>query len=493
MPQSTKNMESASDSVDVVIVGAGVSGINAAYKLLTDFPNIQLTILEARDDIGGTWDLFKYPGVRSDTALPAYDFTWNPWSSTNPVAEGPLIKQYLKDSASQHGVIEHIRFQHKVLSADWSQDAQKWTITVSHKDLLTDITANFLVLGSGYYSYHTPLQTEIPGLGNFKGDVIHPQFWPDDYKHENKKIAVIGSGATAVSLFPALVETASQVTIVQRSPSYVVSLTDIVLPVSPLLEYLHVPPYITYRLERLWITILQAITAVVTTLFPTQSRAFIRNLTIPQLPKWCDHDVHFKPKYNLWEQRLCMCPDGNFFKALHKPNAGMVTGHIDTVTESSIKMQDGTVIDVDTIVTATGITMKLGGDIDISVNGKKMRWGDKLIWNGCMLDGVPNMIFIMGLTNYPWTICIDITIRIFLRLVRLMKSKGYKSAIPQLPKEGVLGTKRMWALDSSYSLKATSNLPKYGTTGPWKPRTWALIDEITTRWRNITNGLKFTT
>ncbi|KAI1093648.1 FAD/NAD(P)-binding domain-containing protein [Rostrohypoxylon terebratum] len=493
MPQSTQDMDSTSKSVDVVIVGAGVSGINAAYQLITDFPGIQLTILEARDDVGGTWDLFRYPGVRSDTALPAYDFTWHPWSSPNPVAEGPLIKKYLKDCASQHGVSQYIRFQHKVLSADWSQDAQRWTMTVSHKGLLTDITARFLVLGSGYYSYHTPFRAEIPGLENFKGDVIHPQFWPEDYKHEDKKIAVVGSGATTISLFPALVKTASRVTIVQRSPSYVISTAHLGPPLSPLLEFLHIPPYIRYRLERLWIIILHAIVAICTTLFPAQSRAFMRKITIPQLPKWCDHDVHFKPKYNPWDQRLCMCPDGDFFQALHKPNAGIVTGHIDTVTESSIKMQDGTVIDVDTIVTATGITMKLGGDIDISVNGKKMKWEDKLIWNGCMLSGVPNMVFIMGYTTYPWTVGTDIVMRVLLRLLRLMKSKGYKTAVPQLPKEGVHKTERMWQLDSSYSMRAESSLPRYGTTGPWKPKTWALLDDINSRWGSITKGLEFTT
>ncbi|KAI1210039.1 FAD/NAD(P)-binding domain-containing protein [Annulohypoxylon truncatum] len=492
MVQSTKGMNCASEAVDVVIVGAGVSGINTAYRLLTEFPGVRLTILEARDDIGGTWDLFRFPGVRSDSDLYSYGFTWHPWPFPQPVAEGPLIKQYLKDCASQHGVSQYIRLQHKVLSADWSQDVQEWTVTVNHDDLLINITANFLVLGSGYYDYNTPLQTVIPGLENFKGKVIHPQFWPANYDHQNKKMAVIGSGATSVSLFPALAETAAQVTIVQRSPSYVISTSHLGPLLSPLLEFLRFPSSWRSWLERIWITFLHQIIALLTEYFPTQSRAFLRKLTIPQLPKGYDHDIHFNPTYNPWEQRLCICPDGDFFQSLHKPNASIVTGLIDRVTDDSIKMQDGTVIDADAIVTATGITMKLGGDIDISVDGKKIRWEDRIIWNGCMLNNVPNLVFVFGYTNFAWTLGADNTARTLIRLMKLMKSKGFKSAIPRLPGPGFIETQRMWRLNSTYSVRASRYLPKYGTTGPWKPRIHAFLDEATSRWGSVTDGLEFT-
>ncbi|KAI0890470.1 FAD/NAD(P)-binding domain-containing protein [Annulohypoxylon maeteangense] len=493
MPPSMKETGRTPEAVDVVIVGAGVSGINTAYWLLKEFPDIKLTILEARGDIGGTWDLFKYPGVRSDSDLYSYGFTWHPWPFPQPVAEGRLIKQYLKDCASQHGVSQHIRLQHKVLSADWSQDVQKWSLVVNHDDLLMDISASFLVLGSGYYDYYTPLQTVIPGLEDFRGTVINPQFWPANYEHRDKKIAIIGSGATCISLFPALAESAAQVTIVQRSPSYVISTSHLGLLLSPLLEFLHVPLSIQHRCERLWVTFLYQMIALICAFFPVQSRGFLRKLTIPQLPKGCDHDIHFKPLYDPWKQRLCICPDGDFFKTLHKPNTGIVTGHIDRVTENAIKMQDGTVINVDTIVTATGITMRLGGHIDISVDGKKMKWEDKLIWNGCMLDGIPNMVFLFSYTNFAWTLGADNTARTLLRLMKLMRSKGLKSITPQLPEEGILETRRLWSLDSTYSLRAAPVLPRYGTKGPWKPRIYGLLDEATTRWGNVTDGLRFTT
>ncbi|KAI2473703.1 FAD/NAD(P)-binding domain-containing protein [Annulohypoxylon bovei var. microspora] len=493
MAQPTKEMDCVSETMDVVIVGAGVSGINTAYHLLKEFPDVKLTILEARDDIGGTWDLFKYPGVRSDSDLYSYGFTWYPWPFPQPVAEGPLIKQYLKDAASQHGVDQYIRFQHKVLSADWSQDDQRWRVSVGHDGLFIDITTSFLVLGTGYYDYNTPLQTVIPGLEDFKGKVIHPQFWPVDYEHQNKKMAIIGSGATCISLFPALAETASQVTIVQRSPSYIISTKDMGPRLSPMLNFLHFPSSRRISWERKWSLFLYQMMALFTDYFPTQSRNVLRNMTIPQLPKRYDHDVHFKPRYNPWEQRLCICPDGDFFQTLHKSNTNIVTGNIDKVTENSIIMQDGTVIDVDTIVTATGISMKLGGHIDISVDGKEMKWEDKLIWNGCMLDDIPNMVFVFGYTNISWTFGVENTAHTLLRLMKFMKSKGLRSAVPQLPKEGVLQTESMWRLKSTYSVQASRHLPKYGTEGPWKPRIHGIVDEVSSRWGNVTSGLKFTT
>ncbi|KAI1098587.1 FAD/NAD(P)-binding domain-containing protein [Jackrogersella minutella] len=490
MSLPAKDTQRVSEIMDIVIVGAGISGINVAYRLQTELPDINFTILESRDEIGGTWDLFRYPGARSDSDMYTYSFAWRPFPFPDPIGQGPLILQYLKDCVSQHGIDKFIRFRHKVLSANWSQDSQQWTVITKHNDLLVETTASFLILGTGYYDYNTPLQVVIPGLEQFKGKVIHPQFWPVDYEHQNKKIAIIGSGATCVSLFPSLAETATHVTIVQRSPSYIVSLPN-KAPHS-VLSILSLSPSLFICCNRIWSMLNTHMQLLLCKYCPVRAREFLRILTAPQLPKGFDYDHHFQPRYNVWEQRLCLSPDGDFFQALRQPNTSLVTEHIDKVTENSIRMQDGTIIDVDAIVTATGLTMKFGGDISISVDGKELKWEDKVIWKGAMLDGIPNMMFMLGYTNFAWTLGADNTAHILIRLLKFMKSKGFRSAVPQLPQEGVFETQKMWQLSSTYANKALSHLPRYGMKGPWKPKVHALLDYVYSRWGNVTGGLRFT-
>ncbi|KAI0842810.1 FAD/NAD(P)-binding domain-containing protein [Hypoxylon sp. FL0890] len=491
MVLQSEETRNASETCDVLIVGAGVSGINAAYQLQTKLPSVKLAIFEARDDIGGTWDLFRYPGVRPDSELYTYGFAWDPWPYPDPIGNGPLIKQYLKDCVRRHEINQHIRFHHKVLSADWSQDSQQWRVIVKHDEQVIEVSASFLILGTGYYDYNSPLQTVIPGLEDFKGKVIYPQFWPDDYEYQNKNMAIIGSGATCVSLFPKLAEAARQVTIVQRSPTYIISSKHMPPHLSKLLSFLPLPSYLLTRLDRAWNLFHAQMTAVFCEYFPARARQVLRILAIPQLPKGFDYDLHFQPRYNPWEQRLCLAPDGDFFQSLHQPNTDIVTGDIDKVTENSIRMQDGTVLDVDAIVAATGLLMRFGGDIAISVDGEEMKWEQKLIWNGAMLDGVPNMMFMLGYTNFSWTLGADNSAHILIRLLKLMKSKGFRSATPQRPEDNV-ETQKMWRLSSTYAARAHSQLPRYGMEGPWKPRIHALIDYFSSRWGDITSGLKFT-
>ncbi|OTB07642.1 hypothetical protein M426DRAFT_241775 [Hypoxylon sp. CI-4A] len=491
MAQPTTQSRHDAEPFDVVIVGSGISGINAAYRVLTEIPNARFTILEARDDIGGTWDLFKYPGVRSDSDLYTYGFTWDPWPYPEPIAEGHLIKQYIKDVVSRHGIDRYIQFQNKVLSADWSQHDQKWKLTVSRGDQTVDLTTCFLVLGTGYYDYNRPLQTVIPGIQDFKGRVLIPQFWPARYEYEGKKIAIIGSGATTVSLFPKLAEKAKEVTIIQRTPTYIISSEHMHPSLTPTLSYLPVPRSLVSWLDWWWHLFNAQMTALFCAYFPSKARALVRGLTVPQLPRRLEHDVHFKPWYTPWEQRLCLSVDGDFFRALRAPTSNVVTGHIDTVTEHAIRMRDGTTVEADVIVQATGNAMQLGGHVAVAVAGRPVVWGEKLLWHGAMLDGVPNLIYLLGYTNFSWTIGAENSARILVRLLRSMRSRGVRSVVPELPEGGLTRTQKMWRLSSTYAERANPILPKYGFEGPWKPRIHGLFDYVYYRWGNVSDGLRF--
>ncbi|OTA86580.1 hypothetical protein M434DRAFT_24168 [Hypoxylon sp. CO27-5] len=472
----------AAETLDLIIVGAGVSGINCAYRLQTEFPHAKFTIFENREDIGGTWDLFKYPGIRSDSDLHTYAFTWNPWPHSNPIVEGPLIVQYLKKCVSQYGIDRYIRFGHKVLSMNWSSKEQQWTTLVSHDGLVKEFKSRFVVLGTGYYDYETPRQTTIPGIENFKGKVIHPQFWPEEFDYTDQKMVIIGSGATAITLLPNLAKKAGRVTMVQRSPSYILSVKNR----DP------GPPWMNKYL-RVCYAFFFYMTAVFCYYFPNYSRNALLKFASRQLPKSVSVDPHFSPRYNPWDQRLCFAPDGDFYQAFHDPRTTVVTGRIKQVTENAVEMEDGQVIDADVIVTATGLKMQLGGKIDISVDGGKMEWKDKIVWNGSMIQDVPNLFFVMGYTNIAWTLGADATMFILVRLLKYMGSRGATTATPRVPKDANLNLQKFWQLNSTYSLEAESQLPKYGDIGPWKPRGNIPADYIHARWGDITTGLQFST
>ncbi|GAP89400.1 putative flavin-containing monooxygenase-like protein [Rosellinia necatrix] len=475
---------------DVLIVGAGVSGINTAYRLQTQLPNATFTILEGRGNIGGTWDLFRYPGIRSDSDLFTYGFQWEPWPYETPIAKGPLIIEYLETCVTKYKLDRYMRFQHKVLAADWSRETECWTVTAEHNEQKKEFKATWVILGTGYYDYANPLKTVIPGLDDFEGKVIHPQHWPQDYDHSGKKIAIIGSGATAVTLVPTLAETAAAVTMVQRSPTYIVSAMNGSPATSWLMKMIPKPWAATWlRIKYLWSGYLVVLYA---RYFPQSARNLLIRRAIPQLPARIPHRPHFEPAYTPWQQRLCLSPDGDFYRALReRPGTGVVTGHIDAVTAAGLRMRDGTEVEADVIVTATGLRMRMGGGVAVAVNGEPADFAGRLLWHGTMVQDVPNMMLVVGYVDASWTLGADTTAHILTRLIKYTKSKGVKTAVPRLPPGGTNGYQKFWQLTSTYSARVESTLPRYGNMGPWRPKTSPPLDWMHSKWGDIVTGLHF--
>jgi cation diffusion facilitator CzcD-associated flavoprotein CzcO len=383
---------------DVAIIGSGISGINAAYRVQTQAPQgTTYAILEARDDIGGTWNFFKYPGIRSDSDLHTFGFQWRPWKEKHPIAEADAILRYLRESAGLYGIDKKVRFGHRLISADWSSRDLCWRLDVRVGGELRVFHARFLILGTGYYDYENPLEANIPGLERFKGQVVHPQSWREDLQYEGKRMVIIGSGATAVTLLPNVAKKAEHVVMLQRSPSYVFSLPS-KDKLGGLLRWL-LPTSLADRIQRIrWICLGYFLFYFCRT-FPNAAKRFMKRETIRQLPKDIPWDPHFKPAYNPWEQRLCLCPDGDFYKALRSGKASIATGKIKTVTETGIELEDGSFIGTDIIVTATGLRILLAGGTQFSVDGEKLVVPDKFLWKGVMLQDLPNASFVVGYTN----------------------------------------------------------------------------------------------
>ncbi|KAK7752624.1 hypothetical protein SLS62_005393 [Diatrype stigma] len=417
-PESTR-------SFDAIIIGAGISGLNGAYRLKSQLPGATFTLLEGRDSFGGTWDLFRYPGVRSDSDLYSYGFGWRP-----------------------RGVAEHIRFRHQVTAAHWSSKSQRWHLKVDHEGESQHFQARFIIMGTGYYDYKSPMKAVIPGIENFQGEVIHPQFWPTNYDYSGKRLAIIGSGATAITLLPEIAKEAAHVTMVQRSPSYIFSTSNSGRNSQWLRKYL--PLSLAGAIERIRGMMYIYMMVSYCHYFPQNARELMRKLAIEQLPDWIDYDTHFSPKYTPWQQRLCITPDGDFYKALHNRKADVVTGRIDTVTGGSIRMEDGTAVDADVIITATGLNVQMGGNIDLQVDGKAVAWGEKLMWNGTMIEDVPNLAYMLGYSNASWTLGADNGIWVFIRLMKFMGRKRLQTATPRAPKEARAETSPWFRLTSNY-------------------------------------------
>ena len=476
--------------LDVVIVGAGISGINAGYRVQTELPGYQYTILEARDAIGGTWDLFRYPGIRSDSDLHTFGFPWRPWSKANSIADGPSIRKYIRESAEINGIDKQIRFHNKLLSADWSSNTQRWTLTVDAAGEKTQLSARFIIYSTGYYDYNTPLKANIPGIDNFQGKTIHPQFWPEDYDYSGKKIVIIGSGATAITLLPNLAEKAGKVTILQRSPSYIMALPA----VDPTGDFIRrwFPAWFAHTIVRWKFLVLPFIFFKFCRAFPNAARKVIQGNTKKQLGDCkIPVDPNFKPAYNPWEQRLCVCPDGDFFKALHRGNADMVTDTIKTVTANSIKTDSGKTIDADVIITATGLKMLLAGGSKINVDGKRIDVSEKFVWKGVMLQDVPNAAIVIGYTNASWTLGADATARLVCRLLKQMDKTKEGAVTATIDPDLKMNPSPMLNLNSTYIEKAKGDLPKSGDVAPWTPRSNYLTDYWVAGYGNLSNGLKY--
>jgi cation diffusion facilitator CzcD-associated flavoprotein CzcO len=478
---------------DVIIIGAGISGIDVAYRLQTQIPEYAYAILEARDALGGTWDLFRYPGVRSDSDLHTFGFPWRPWPERCATANGASIIKYVKESAAEYGIDDHVQFRKKLTAANWSSDQQSWQLTVDADGEKEIYHSKFLIMGSGYYDYHNPRSTIIPGIKNFKGTVVHPQFWPEDLDFTDKKVAIIGSGATAITLLPSIAEKATLVTMLQRSPSYVAS-----RPTSDALESFFrkwLPKRLSYFLNR-WKNILQGILIVQWCMaYPKFARAAIKKATMKQLPPTIPHNPHFEPAYDPWRQRFCVSPNGDFFAALRAGKGTVVTDTIKTMTSDRIVLSSGQELEADIIVTATGLKVLLAGGALISVNNEVARLCEKFIWKGTMLQDLPNTFFLIGYTNASWTLGADASALLICRIMRDMISRGMTSVVPRVGEEDEKGMKAMQVLDlsSTYLQEqgAREQMPKAGDRGPWRPRNNYLRDYWNARFGGIREGLVY--
>ncbi|PKY00166.1 FAD/NAD(P)-binding domain-containing protein [Aspergillus campestris IBT 28561] len=477
------------DDYDVVIVGAGISGINAAYRLQSQFPNLRYAILEARTSLGGTWDLFRYPGIRSDSDLFTFGFEWYPWDQDCAIADGHAIAAYVRNAARHHGIDQKIQYEQRMLGADWSTEDRTWTLSVDHQGQVRSVSARMVIFGTGYYDYNTPLQTEIPGLNNFEGQVIHPQFWPQDLDYTGKKMVVIGSGATAITLLPKLAEKASHVTMLQRSPTYILS-----LPNNQRTWLSYILPTALYRkMQRISWMMTSRWFFLFCQSFPSVARFILRLQVWRQLPKGVPFEPHFRPRYNPWDQRLCVSPDGDFFKSLHEGRASIATDTIREVTKTGISISSGQHLEADMIVTATGLRLQVAGGASLTVDGEPLHIADKFLWHGLMLQDLPNAIFVLGYANASWTLGADATALFACRLLRELERRGAQAAVPRLtPKQAAqLKPQPLLTINSTYVLTAADSLPKAGDSGPWKPRNNYLEDVKFARNGNVDEAMEF--
>ena len=465
-----------SKQVDVLIVGAGISGVDAACRLKQRCPGKTFAILESRERIGGTWDLFRFPGVRSDSDMYTLGFPFRPWQSSQAIVAGGEIRQYIEDTAREFGIFDRIRFNTKVTAASWSSEVRRWTVETNQGAF----TCSFLYLASGYYDYASGHRPEWLGEADFKGRIVHPQFWPADVDYAGKRVAVIGSGATAVTLVPAMAEGAASVTMVQRSPSYIVAAPAHDSMASWL-------PATLVRWKHILLTIF---------LFgrarkrPERVAQYIRDKAREALPPGYPVERDFSPSYAPWDQRLCLIPDGDLFTAMSSGRAAIVTGEIERFVPEGLKLKSGETIPADVIVTATGLNMRLLGGIELEVDGEPVSAPDRVIYKGMMLSGVPNLFVSFGYTNASWTLRSDLTARAVCRLLNRMDAKGQKVCVARPPTD--LERRSIMELTSGYVERASSLLPGQGDRQPWRVPQHYLKDAAAMTMRPIDEGLELT-
>ncbi len=455
-----------SDIFDMVIVGAGLSGIGAACRYVTEFPEGKLAVLEARDAIGGTWDLFRYPGIRSDSDMLTLGYDFRPWPGTKTLADGPAIRDYVRDTAAEYGIDRRVQFHSRVGRIDFDTSRDVWTMTITdERDGSTrTIETRFILSCAGYYRYDKGHDPHFEGREDFAGPIVHPQLWPEDLDYSGKRVAVIGSGATAVTLVPELAKTAAHVVQVQRTPSYVASIPsqDRVLKLTSKL----MSPDRSYRFNR-WKNIkMSAFQYHSAQKRPEKVKKFLRKQIVKALGRDYPVDVHFNPPYNPWDQRLCAVPDGDFFEAIKAGKASMVTGHIERFEADGIRMKDGSLVEADIIVTATGLEIKFGGGAQIHVDGERVDLADTVGYKGLMFSGVPNLVSVFGYTNASWTLRADLMSRYAVRMLRYMDENGLTRAVPVAP-EG-MSRDRWLDFDAGYLARAEDQMPKQGDRMPWR-------------------------
>jgi monooxygenase len=457
--------------VDVVVVGAGISGIGAGYHLQTMCPNRSYAILEGRDDIGGTWDLFRYPGVRSDSDMHTLGYRFKPWTAAKAIADGPSIMAYLRETLTEFGIDRHIRFRHQVRRAEWSSADATWTVHAERSDAdgtteAITIRCNYVFMCSGYYSYTDPYDAQIPGLERFQGQVVHPQFWPEDLDDAGRRVVVIGSGATAMTLVPAMAATAGHVTMLQRSPTYVVARPDEDAIANRLRR--HLPERLAYDLTRRKNVALQQFFYNRSRQQPQKVKRQLLDLTRKALPG-VDVDTHFTPRYNPWDQRLCLIPNGDLFDAINAGRVDVVTATIDTVTETGIRLTDGAELEADIIVTATGLQLVTLGQVEFVVDGRPIDFSQTWTYKGFAYSDVPNLASSFGYINASWTLRADLTCEYVCRLLNHMTATGTLQCTPRLRPEDAGMRPRDWieGFSSGYVQRVMHLMPKQGDREPW--------------------------
>jgi cation diffusion facilitator CzcD-associated flavoprotein CzcO len=474
------------ERVDVLIVGAGISGIGAAHHLQERCPGKTYAILEARASIGGTWDLFRYPGIRSDSDMHTLGYRFRPWTAAKSIADGGSILEYVRDTARDGGIDRKVRFGHRVVKASWSSEEARWTVTAERADgEEVTFSCAFLMMCSGYYRYDAGYTPEFDGIEDFQGRVIHPQHWPEEAEYEGKRVVVIGSGATAVTLVPAMAKDAAHVTMLQRSPTYVVSVPG-EDPVAELLrEFL--PHRAVYPIVRWKNVAIQSVTFRLARNRPGLVKRVLRKGLEKALPAGYDIDTHFSPSYDPWDQRLCVVPDGDLFKALRDGSAEIATDHVDRFTAGGIKLRSGRELDADVIVTATGLNLEFLGGMKLDVDGEEPEQGKLMIYRGMMLGEVPNLAFTIGYTNASWTLKADLVAEFACRLLNHMDANGYDVCVPRLRDPSVTEEPIM-DFSSGYVLRAIDQLPKQGSKEPWKLRQNYAVDLRTLRYGSLEDG-----
>ncbi|HEY1960975.1 MAG TPA: NAD(P)/FAD-dependent oxidoreductase [Rhizomicrobium sp.] len=454
-----------SEHFDVIIVGAGLSGIGAGYHLQTACPAKSYAILEGRDAIGGTWDLFRYPGIRSDSDMYTLGYNFKPWREAKAIADGPSILNYVRQTARENGIDQHIRFHHMVKHASWSSEHARWTVEAECGPSKQPIrfTCNFLFLCSGYYDYDGGYDAKFAGTELYQGRIVHPQFWPNDLDYRGKRVVVIGSGATAVTVVPEMAKDAAHVTMLQRSPTYVVS----VPAEDKMANWLRakLPAMLAYQLVRWRNVLMQMYFFNRAKKAPEKVKRFILKLAQKELGP--DYDIaQFTPHYNPWDQRMCLVPDSDLFKSIREGRASVVTDRIETFTENGLKLTSGRELPADVIVTATGLQLKVAGGLQVSVDRDAVNFADTMSYKGMMYSGVPNLASAFGYTNASWTLKCDLTCEYVCRLLSHMDARGYTMCVAQ--RDPGVGETPWLNLNSGYIQRANDILPRQGTVAPWK-------------------------
>jgi cation diffusion facilitator CzcD-associated flavoprotein CzcO len=458
-----------SEYFDVVIVGAGLSGIGAACHLQQDCPGKSYVILEGRESMGGTWDLFRYPGIRSDSDMHTLGYNFKPWKESKAIADGPAILKYIKETAAEHNVDEHIRFGRQVVGASWSTKDAAWTLEIQRagSDQVERLRCNMLLMCSGYYNYEQGYLPEFDGRDRFEGDIVHPQFWPEDLDYAGKKVVVVGSGATAMTLVPEMAADVEHIVMLQRSPTYVISFPDEDIVANTLRAIL--PEKWAYAITRWKNVTFQTFTYGLTRTRPEMMKRFLLRRVRKELGEDYPVEKHFTPAYNPWDQRLCLVPNSDLFEAIRSGKASVMTDTIDTFTENGILLDSGEELEADIIVTATGLDLLVLGGVEFEVDGRPVDFGKTVTYLGMMSSGVPNLVSTFGYINASWTLRADLIAEYFCRLVNHMDAVGARQCTPTPDADLEASADRPYIMDfsSGYIQRVLDQLPKQGIDGPW--------------------------